>query len=58
MTSVCLLLHIRLDEEIQQRFAAEEQLMAAQDRLRRYQLSEIKAALCWNWIGAGSGVNG
>lgn len=30
------LLYIRLDEEIQQRMAAEEQLMATQDRLRRY----------------------
>lgn len=36
LTRVCLLLLLlRLDEETQQRFAAEEQLMAAQDRLKR-----------------------
>ncbi|CAG04187.1 unnamed protein product, partial [Tetraodon nigroviridis] len=35
VTPVCLLLHVRLEEETQHRFAAEEQLMAAQDRLKR-----------------------
>lgn len=52
-----LLFHARLDEEMQQRLAAEEQLMATQDRLKRYRRSKIKAALCWNCIVAGSGVN-
>ena len=32
------LFSIRLDEEMQQRVAAEEQLMATQDRLKRYEM--------------------
>lgn len=31
-------IHIRLDEEMQQRVAAEEQLMDTQDRLERYEM--------------------